>query len=53
LVGRLDPDADVLKAEIRHLREQPGDELLDRGGPFCARVHPRQFNDAVVGEFRL
>jgi hypothetical protein len=52
LIRCLDPDADVLETEVRDLREQTGEELLDRGGPLRARVYRRQLDYAVVGKQR-
>src|SRR5579859_5377886 len=52
LIGGLDPDADVLEAKVRHLREQTAEELLDRGGSLRARVHRWQLDHTVLGKQR-
>ena len=43
---------DILEAEVRHFREQAGEEFFDRGRALGARVHPGQLDDAVVREER-
>ena len=42
LVGRLNPDPDVLEAEVRHLCEQPREKLFDLDRSLGRRLEPGQ-----------